>query len=47
MPCQGVVGDDALDGGEAVAGEVAGGAEQERRGGGAGLVVQDLGIGQP
>src|SRR5205814_6949218 len=44
---EGVVGDDALDGGDAVGGEVGGGAEREAGGGGAFFVRQDLGVGEP
>jgi hypothetical protein len=43
----GVVGDQPLDPRDAVGGEVGGGAEQERRTGGAGLVGQDFGVGEP
>src|SRR5699024_4347080 len=42
-----VVGDYPLDLGDAVGGEVFGGAEHERCAGGALLVGQDLGVGQP
>jgi hypothetical protein len=44
---EGVVGDDPFDGRDAAGGEVAGGAEREAGGGGAFLVGQDLGVGQP
>jgi hypothetical protein len=44
---QGVVGDQPLNPGDLVGGEVGGSAEQEPRTGGAGLVGQDLGVGEP
>ena len=44
---QGVVGDQPLNSGDLVGGEVGGSAEQEPRTGGAGLVGQDLGVGEP
>jgi len=42
-----VVGDQPLNPGDAVGGEVGGSAEQERGTGGACLVSQDLGVGEP